>query len=501
MTDGGPDGVTDADLDMNTDTDEIPPIDDPGVEDFTEIPPIDDPGLTDFTQNEGVTDSDLNMNPDITGVTDADLAMDLGSEWGVNDADLAMDIQGLNDAGLSVSPGVLLSLAQGDYAGAAQKVVMNAVMEATGANAAIAAGIESVVGAELAAMIPVVGWAIAAFTVANMLVGETGVQYIMSQQEVQNFTNDITPEFRKFQQLSGAPDSEFQNFWNAAKSSETHLEQYLNSKGVYRQPAWWDENGAPIQWNQLDTTGAQYPAGTGPLTAKQDINPDRTGDTGCFITEAVMSTSGQGDNAEELQVLRGFRDTVLMQTPEGRSMVDEYYQIAPVVVDAIAERPDGVQIFQNLKAQFIDPAVAAVKAGDNEQALQIYAEMIAYASQFAAEGSEEAGEGYGMEDAAAEGAEHLGEDASMVASSPEVMGAATGADQGHMAMPMMQPQAPGAPAGGMMSPQASMRPSEMDVDQPMPGRMFRGAKMPPQRGIMPMNPNARPPIADVYARR
>ncbi len=107
-------------------------------------------------------------------------------------------------------------------------------------------------------------------------------------------------------------------------------------------------------------------------------------DKNCFITEAVMSAGGQ-DNGQELETLRWFRDTILMRTPQGQAMIQEYEQIAPVVVEAIGARPDAMQIFQGLKAQFIDPSVAEVMAGNYKGALEIYAKMIAYVTPFASE--------------------------------------------------------------------------------------------------------------------
>ncbi len=108
----------------------------------------------------------------------------------------------------------------------------------------------------------------------------------------------------------------------------------------------------------------------------------------CFITEAVMSAGGQGDTAPELQALRQFRDGVLAATPQGQALIQEYESIAPMVVDSVMMRPDSLQIFQAIDAQFINPAVQAIQQGDFQKALQIYSQMIAFVTPYATEGAE-----------------------------------------------------------------------------------------------------------------
>ena len=155
--------------------------------------------------------------------------------------------------------------------------------------------------------------------------------------------------------------------------------------------------------------------------------------SGCFITEAVMSAGGQGDTAPELQALRQFRDGVLAATPQGQALIQEYESIAPMVVDSVMMRPDALQIFQAIDAQFINPAVQAIQQGDFQKALQIYSQMIAFVTPYAAEGAETGQGGMMMpgQDGQAGAMQKMGEHAAMVGHSPEMAGAATG-DMGMM---------------------------------------------------------------------
>lgn len=223
---------------------------------------------------------------------------------------------------------------------------------------------------------------------------------------------------------------------------------------------------------------------------------------GCFITEAVMASGGANDNAPELQVLRQFRDQVMMTTPMGQAMVQEYEAIAPMVVDAISMRPDAMQIFQQIKGQFIDPAIQAINANDQQQALRIYAEMIAAVVPFAletqegpgAESAEETSEGQ-------EGMQQLGDHAAMVANSPEAAAQATGDDgfgsdyddpQGLAGLAEGMDQMPGGQpmgAGGMPGQMAPQQPAA-PMGAPAIGQVFSGGSAVPRP---PMMASAQPP--------
>jgi len=58
--------------------------------------------------------------------------------------------------------------------------------------------------------------------------------------------------------------------------------------------------------------------------------------TGCFIATAAYGTP----MADEIQVLRDFRDEYLVTNPVGKTLVDIYYTVSPPIAEFITEHPD-----------------------------------------------------------------------------------------------------------------------------------------------------------------
>lgn len=104
---------------------------------------------------------------------------------------------------------------------------------------------------------------------------------------------------------------------------------------------------------------------------------------GCFITTAICAAEGKPDDCDELTTLRKFRDEVMLKDQRLIPLVREYYEIAPRIVEAIqkCERPNDVLMM--LRMQYLDNAIAAVKAGDIDEAVGEYTQMVAVARQIA----------------------------------------------------------------------------------------------------------------------
>jgi len=96
------------------------------------------------------------------------------------------------------------------------------------------------------------------------------------------------------------------------------------------------------------------------IKKQEEVERDLFGDQGgaiCFIATAAYGTS----SAVQIDVLRGFRDEVLMQSEAGRDLVGFYYAASPPVADFIARHETLRTV---VREAIIDPIVAVVAAAE-----------------------------------------------------------------------------------------------------------------------------------------
>jgi len=100
------------------------------------------------------------------------------------------------------------------------------------------------------------------------------------------------------------------------------------------------------------------------LTVDFDVGDDRILDidTGCFIATAAYGTP----MAEQIQILREFRDEYLLTNPVGQALVDLYYRVSPPVAQFITEHPSLKPIVRAV----LVPAVAISTAAVNTSAAE-----------------------------------------------------------------------------------------------------------------------------------
>ena len=95
----------------------------------------------------------------------------------------------------------------------------------------------------------------------------------------------------------------------------------------------------------------------------------------CFITTACMEAAGLPDNGTELETMRHFRDEYLAKSDEGKRLIQEYYEIAPSIVEKIRKEENGNEIFGGIFND-IREITSLIKTGDLESATAHYKEMV-----------------------------------------------------------------------------------------------------------------------------
>jgi len=97
---------------------------------------------------------------------------------------------------------------------------------------------------------------------------------------------------------------------------------------------------------------------------------------GCFISTAAIRCLGLEDDCRELNLLRVFRDSYMLATPQRRREVESYYRIAPQIVRHIESCADSDSILRELWFSHIQPAVAAIERRSPRKAHERYAAMM-----------------------------------------------------------------------------------------------------------------------------
>lgn len=96
----------------------------------------------------------------------------------------------------------------------------------------------------------------------------------------------------------------------------------------------------------------------------------------CFITTATCQAEGKPDNCDELMAFRRYRDNVLLHSDKGKALVEEYYRIAPGIVECIQNDPKSEEIYQYLYTHYILPGYELLQQGCGDDAKRLYCEGV-----------------------------------------------------------------------------------------------------------------------------
>lgn len=100
------------------------------------------------------------------------------------------------------------------------------------------------------------------------------------------------------------------------------------------------------------------------------------GYSGCFITAATCSHTSETVDSGYLCDVRHFRDTYMQKTADRRALVEEYYRIAPAIVDSINEQADPASEYRRIRTEYLDKAVEFIRCSEEEKAKQMYVAMV-----------------------------------------------------------------------------------------------------------------------------
>lgn len=125
---------------------------------------------------------------------------------------------------------------------------------------------------------------------------------------------------------------------------------------VYREPSY----ASPRTYSSPTTTST-------PKKKKSSL---------CFITTAVCKYFNKPDDCYELTTLCKFRDTWLIGQSDGKALIEEYYAIAPDIVNAIDGSSKNGETYMHIWSNYIEPCIKLIELGANETCKKLYIEMV-----------------------------------------------------------------------------------------------------------------------------
>lgn len=130
----------------------------------------------------------------------------------------------------------------------------------------------------------------------------------------------------------------------------------------------------PCSPDQMHTGGQCNPCS--PCSPDQGSGGNSSGGSSCFITSACTESLGLPDDCDELQTLRAFRDKRKAEDPDFVMLVEEYYRIAPVIVEWINGKDDSKEEFLKLYHELVIPCVELIKRGNEDEAIKLYTSQV-----------------------------------------------------------------------------------------------------------------------------
>lgn len=96
----------------------------------------------------------------------------------------------------------------------------------------------------------------------------------------------------------------------------------------------------------------------------------------CYITTAACESQGRADDCYELTLLRDYRDSYLMSSAEGAELVEEYYNIAPTIVNRISRQKNAKELYGEIWDSYLIPCVHLIEEGEQEACRERYMDMV-----------------------------------------------------------------------------------------------------------------------------
>ena len=144
-----------------------------------------------------------------------------------------------------------------------------------------------------------------------------------------------------------------------------------NGREGYGKYIWANGDRYEGNWEKNKETNGLKTTANG---SKKEIKNGK--EAGCFISTAICKSLGKDDECYELRTLRNYRDTWLSIEANGIEIIEEYYRIAPFIVDIIDRNANSSYIYLDIYNQYLIKCLYFIEKELNEAALLTYKDMV-----------------------------------------------------------------------------------------------------------------------------
>lgn len=96
----------------------------------------------------------------------------------------------------------------------------------------------------------------------------------------------------------------------------------------------------------------------------------------CYITTAVCESLDKPVDCYELNLLKSYRDSYLMDSSDGEALIHEYYDIAPTIIKRINKEVNSKTTYKTIWNEYLKPCISFIEDGKNEECKQLYTDMV-----------------------------------------------------------------------------------------------------------------------------
>jgi TPR repeat protein len=130
-------------------------------------------------------------------------------------------------------------------------------------------------------------------------------------------------------------------------------------------------------WSQSNASRSSYSAKSNYSTTSSSYSSrSSSSDSLCFITTATCLALQKPDDCDELMLIRRYRDIMKNEDQNFAILVQEYYRIAPVIIQGIDQNTNSEVIYRELYEKYISKTYVFLTEGDLSSATSTYISMV-----------------------------------------------------------------------------------------------------------------------------